>query len=401
MPEHRQPRQARPRREGPSRPQAKHRAPAPARRALSQQAECGSSHRASRSLLRGRRAMTHVLIAPLSVLALTGAAFAVAPVITNPDRPAAAPAASSSAPSSQQSTSSAPIPELPEVAPMAVTPAVGSTLGRYRDYKQSAADLSDDELVAFQRTEGIMVTAAPDCHLSWALVAAVARVDTSVIADHDRPADTDAGQYDDDPRTDRPVGPLHLMPATWTLVAVDGDDDGLRDPEDLDDASLAAAVVLCGDGRDLDRQRSLRRALKAFHPSHRYAAIVTHLAQHYLWSHSVQDDGLETVEIGLPTDTTVPTDPTGPIDPTDPDTDVEEPDGSGSGSAGTQTDEPGGEPSTDPTIPTDPTEPSSDPTSAPGTEPDPGTSGTDETSDETSGETAGETVAGPSSVPTF
>jgi membrane-bound lytic murein transglycosylase B len=31
---------------------------------------------------------------------------------------------------------------------------------------------------------------------------------------------------------------------------VDGDDDGVRNPQDLDDAAAAAAAYLCADGRD-------------------------------------------------------------------------------------------------------------------------------------------------------
>ncbi len=346
--------------------------------------------------------MAHVLVAPLSVVALTGAAFAVAPVITSPDGArAGAPPSTSATPPSTSSTATSPLPEIPEVAPMAVTPAARSTLGRYRDYKQSAAELSDEELVAYQRTEGVMATAAPDCHLSWALVAAVARVDTSVIADHDRPADSDAGQYDGDPRHDRPVGPLHLMPATWTLVAVDGDDDGLRDPDDLDDAALAAGVVLCGDGRDLDDQRSLRRALKGFHPDHRYAVIVAHLARHYLWSMTAQEEGPETVEIfGDPTDPTLPTGVADPTDPSASDTGADTPDGNGSGGAGTAPNNPGSDPTTDPTDPT--TDPTTGPTTDPGTEPDPDDPSTVERSTgDSTGETTQLTSDGTSQAPSF
>jgi membrane-bound lytic murein transglycosylase B len=63
--------------------------------------------------------------------------------------------------------------------------------------------------------------------------------------------DTDEGQLDGDRRWDRAVGPMQFLPATWDTWATDGDDDGIADPQDLDDAAVAAARYLCSSGRDL------------------------------------------------------------------------------------------------------------------------------------------------------
>jgi membrane-bound lytic murein transglycosylase B len=35
---------------------------------------------------------------------------------------------------------------------------------------------------------------------------------------------------------------MQFLPSTWAAVAVDGDDDGQRDVQDIDDASQASAV---------------------------------------------------------------------------------------------------------------------------------------------------------------
>ena len=67
--------------------------------------------------------------------------------------------------------------------------------------------------------------------------------------------DTDAGLLDGDQQVDRAVGPMQFIPSTWTVVGVDADGDGRRDPQDIDDAALAAAVYLCGGGRDLSSTR--------------------------------------------------------------------------------------------------------------------------------------------------
>src|SRR5207249_10931596 len=66
-----------------------------------------------------------------------------------------------------------------------------------------------------------------------------------------RVADTDGGRLDGDRVWDRAVGPMQFIPATWAQYAVDADGNGVSDPNDIDDAALAAASYLCGDGRDL------------------------------------------------------------------------------------------------------------------------------------------------------
>jgi len=52
-----------------------------------------------------------------------------------------------------------------------------------------------------------------------------------------------------DPAWEHAVGPMQFLPSTWERWGADGDGDGTVDPQDLDDAALAAAHYLCaGDG---------------------------------------------------------------------------------------------------------------------------------------------------------
>ena len=44
---------------------------------------------------------------------------------------------------------------------------------------------------------------------------------------------------------------MQFIPSTWSVVGVDGDGDGKRDPQDIDDAALATAVYLCSGDEDL------------------------------------------------------------------------------------------------------------------------------------------------------
>lgn len=63
--------------------------------------------------------------------------------------------------------------------------------------------------------------------------------------------DTDFGAIDDDDLWDRPVGPFQLLPVSWRLYGGDANRDGVEDPQNLWDASAAAAEFLCqmGAGR--------------------------------------------------------------------------------------------------------------------------------------------------------
>ena len=64
-------------------------------------------------------------------------------------------------------------------------------------------------------------------------------------------ATPDSTRWHGDPQWDHAVGPMQFIPSTWELWEADGDRDGTADPNDLDDAALAAADYLCADGRDL------------------------------------------------------------------------------------------------------------------------------------------------------
>lgn len=147
-------------------------------------------------------------------------------------------------------------------------------------------DIPNAAVVAYQRAAAVMAEASPGTRLHWTLLAAVGRILTDHgqrgshrVDDrgHVRPGiigkpvrarggqrigDTEAGLLDGDRRFDRPVGPMLLTPADWTVAGVDGDTDGRRNPQDLDDASLALAVLLCHSGEDLRTTKGKRAALR-------------------------------------------------------------------------------------------------------------------------------------------
>lgn len=86
--------------------------------------------------------------------------------------------------------------------------------------------------------------------------------------------DTDGGEYDGDPGTDRAVGPMQFIPSTWVRWAIDGNGDGEIDPQNMYDAAMAAAAYLCAKGPGLDTEEGIRRAAFSYNQSSEYVEIV-------------------------------------------------------------------------------------------------------------------------------
>jgi len=162
-------------------------------------------------------------------------------------------------------------------------------------------------LAAYQRAEAVMNSADAGCNISWQLIAAIGRVESdhgryggNVVGPTgvSRPGiygialngtrntaeirDTDAGEYDRDPLYDRAVGPMQFIPSTWSVVGVDADGDGKRNPQDIDDAALAAAVYLCSGDGDLSTDADRRQAVYRYNHSTEYVDLVLAIMNAYL-----------------------------------------------------------------------------------------------------------------------
>ena len=72
--------------------------------------------------------------------------------------------------------------------------------------------------------------------------------------------DTDGGALDGDPGIDRAVGPMQFLPGSWRALGRDGDGDDRADPDNMYDAALAAANLLCRECPGLASEDALRRA---------------------------------------------------------------------------------------------------------------------------------------------
>lgn len=93
--------------------------------------------------------------------------------------------------------------------------------------------------------------------------------------------DTDGGEYDNDTTFDRAVGPMQFIPESWHRFGRDANGDGYPDPQQIDDAALSAANLLCADDRDLSVPEQWQSAILGYNRSNDYVIRVRDAAANY------------------------------------------------------------------------------------------------------------------------
>jgi membrane-bound lytic murein transglycosylase B len=167
-------------------------------------------------------------------------------------------------------------------------------------------DVPARALMAYGNAELVLRETEPACHLSWATLAGIGRVESNhgrfggaTLRADGRPSepiigvpldgssgvkaigDTDHGRYDGDPAVDRAVGPMQFIPSTWRKWTSDANLDGVGDPQQIDDAALAAGRYLCAGGRDLATPKGWWAAVFSYNNSVPYGQKVFGLADDY------------------------------------------------------------------------------------------------------------------------
>ena len=192
---------------------------------------------------------------------------------------------------------SAPLPDAtPEVAYSAWAARVAPLTG-----------IPERALRAYANAHAAMAATETGCQITWVTLAGIARVESDhgriggrVLDVKDgRPTapiigvplngspgvrsigDTDRGMLDGDPVWDRAVGPFQFIPSTWAGWRSDGDGDGIAEPQDVDDAAIAAARYLCAGGRDLATGQGWLDAVLSYNASVEYVQNVYTWAQSY------------------------------------------------------------------------------------------------------------------------
>lgn len=167
-------------------------------------------------------------------------------------------------------------------------------------------DIPPVAMAAYGYAQLVLAQTQPNCRLRWTTLAGIGKIES----DHGRahgaspqpdghvlppiigPAldgthnnqlirDTDSGRLDGDQTYDHAVGPMQFLPGTWQLYQIDADGDGTADPNDVNDAALAAANYLCSGGRDLSTPAGWWPAVLSYNAIQQYAQDVFAAADDY------------------------------------------------------------------------------------------------------------------------
>ncbi len=162
-------------------------------------------------------------------------------------------------------------------------------------------------VAAYGRAEMWMQRQKASCHLSWATLAGIGRVETergdfdlSAISASGRlvkpvvgppldgspgvPAvhDSDGGKLDGDKAWDHAIGPMQFLPSTWKKYQERANGDGgAPDPQNVDDAAFTAARFLCSGGDDLGTPAGWWRAILFYNQAVAYGQDVFSAADAY------------------------------------------------------------------------------------------------------------------------
>ncbi|MEU9096226.1 lytic transglycosylase domain-containing protein [Streptomyces sp. NPDC048361] len=239
----------------------------------------------------GTTAVAALAVAALSASQAPGIVHASSP--TDQAASDGTPTPTPNAPASGNSPYYTDLPPLtsPTPPPAATNPPVGQLPAG--DQQGIPATVLD----AYQKAQAALARDRPNCHLPWQLLGGIGKVEsghanggrvnangttlTPILgpvlngAGFANITDTDHGAYDGDSVHDRAVGPMQFIPSTWASSGRDGNGDGVKDPNNVYDAALAAGFYLCGNGRDLAVKADLDKAILSYNQSQEYLTTVT------------------------------------------------------------------------------------------------------------------------------
>lgn len=161
-------------------------------------------------------------------------------------------------------------------------------------------------LEAYANAHAVMAATRPSCHLTWVTLAGIAEVESQhgtiggrTLLPDGRPsspiigpaldgangnrsiAATDGGLLTGDKVWEHAVGPFQFIASTWALWRADAHGNGTTDPQNIDNAALAAAKYLCAENRNLASGDDWLRAILSYNSSIDYARQVYTFAQSY------------------------------------------------------------------------------------------------------------------------
>ncbi|MCV6977204.1 lytic transglycosylase domain-containing protein [Mycobacterium bourgelatii] len=183
-------------------------------------------------------------------------------------------------------------------------------LREWAELRAPALEMPVVALEAYAYAARVAEVENPKCHLAWTTLAGIGMVEShngtyrgATIAPDGkvtppirgvrldgtggnlRIVDTEASELAGEEALERAKGPMQFISETWRLYGVDANNDGVADPDNIDDAALSAAGYLCWRGKDLSTPRGWITALKAYNNSGVYARAVRDWATAYAAGH--------------------------------------------------------------------------------------------------------------------
>ena len=165
-------------------------------------------------------------------------------------------------------------------------------------------------LEAYAYAARVAAVENPNCHIAWTTLAGIGQIEShhgtyshatlKRNGDVDPPirgvrldgsggnlriVDDDSGEHAENDGVVRALGPMQFIPETWRLYGVDANNDGVVNPDNIDDAALSAAGYLCWRGKDLGTPDGWLTALTAYNDSEIYARAVRDWATAYAAGH--------------------------------------------------------------------------------------------------------------------
>lgn len=160
-------------------------------------------------------------------------------------------------------------------------------------------------LDAYQFAQHTLAGARPGCRLSWSVLAGIGRIESNHASDGRVDAfgntlgpifgprldgspgvaaipDTDHGVLDGDTLWDRAVGPMQFIPSSWRTYGVDGNGDGVTNPNNIYDSTVATGLYLCAGGANLSDPAQLQASVFRYNHSAAYVDVVLQWARAYL-----------------------------------------------------------------------------------------------------------------------